>query len=223
MFLGWAFSKESHEGFGKMSSERNMVTDTIPVTTLLEQKRANTRKAQAIAAAGMLGVATLFGATACKDPTNPTPESKKCDCPESTIHDAGDPCCEGVNCTCETIPEFSDIFYYTYNGTHADDKVVLRSQFEDAYAALDAGYVVGLKGKSININFRNNGGANQDRFNVNMDQRIRVYGNPVISPEIFKATIDAYILLYSALNKQFGDAKNVVRIAYAANKYQRIM
>jgi hypothetical protein len=38
-----------------------------------------------------------------KTQTQPIDKLPACECPNGTYHDKGDPCCEGVNCECETV------------------------------------------------------------------------------------------------------------------------
>jgi hypothetical protein len=63
-------------------------------------KRGFATSAKAKVAAGVVGVATLFGPVACDNGTSSTP--KVCNCPNGTVHEAGTamPCCDGDDCTC---------------------------------------------------------------------------------------------------------------------------
>jgi hypothetical protein len=63
----------------------------------VNKKKASSNKRNAAIAAGLFGVATLFGTAACKSPTN----DDSCTCPNNTVHD--NPCtCSGTDCTCES-------------------------------------------------------------------------------------------------------------------------
>ncbi|MDR1277138.1 MAG: hypothetical protein LBK02_00135 [Treponema sp.] len=69
-----------------------------------EQKKSAANRgfatsAKAKVAAGVVGVATLFGPVACDNGTTSTPP-KVCNCPVGTIHEPGENCCDGENCEC---------------------------------------------------------------------------------------------------------------------------
>jgi hypothetical protein len=175
----------------------------------------------------MLGVATLFGATACKDPTNSTPESNDCKCPNGTEHPFGTqtPCCNGddCNCTVRNLPLFNEIFVYTstnYDNTNTEEVDFVNSQLELAFATLDPEYVVTLKGRQIPLTLRTNTIANINLIRGG-STGVVVYGKPMaISATDLKNALTAYFVYYP-LSKLFNDAKNTVRMAYAQNKYQR--
>jgi hypothetical protein len=70
------------------------------------QQNPNTQKstrAGARFAAGLMGIAAIFGPTACE---NPATGDKKCDCPAGTVHEPGEKCCDGENCECVTIQRY---------------------------------------------------------------------------------------------------------------------
>jgi hypothetical protein len=61
---------------------------------------ASTR-ARILAVVGLAAVA-LFGAAGCKDDP-----AKLCECPNGTIHAAGEACCDGVDCTCKEVKYYN--------------------------------------------------------------------------------------------------------------------
>jgi hypothetical protein len=179
----------------------------------LEQKQADSRRVKAMAAAGMLGVATIFGAAACKHP----PDPKLCTCPNGTVHPYGTtmPCCNGqddCNCTVQEQqkPNFEDFFdVQNYSG---EDRDSLIQQIRLAYNALNTGYVMGLKSNyvtPISIELVPNDSVNSNVVTYNADG-IGIYGNPAMSAAILQSVLEAYIentpLRLTALrlnNKQF--------------------
>jgi hypothetical protein len=147
-------------------AEQNMVTDTIP----LNQKRANDRKAKAIAAAGMLGVATLFGATACKHPTDPTPQEKPKD--ES----------KG--------PTFEE-FFIVENINHPDSTGIVL-YLKGLYNRLDPEYILALKDRQLNVQLRDNGSIFIDTF-LTSSNGLKVYGTSGIeNSDALKGIINYY-------------------------------
>jgi hypothetical protein len=49
----------------------------------------------------------LFGAAGCKNSETP---AAKCECPDGTIHEAGEACCDGVDCACKEVKYYEVTF-----------------------------------------------------------------------------------------------------------------
>jgi hypothetical protein len=58
-------------------------------------------------AAASLGAMALFGAAGCKNSETP---AAKCECPNGTLHEAGEACCDGVDCTCKEVKYYNATF-----------------------------------------------------------------------------------------------------------------
>jgi hypothetical protein len=66
----------------------------------------NTSTKAKIAAASLSAMA-LFGAAGCKNSETP---AAKCECPNGTIHEAGEACCDGVGCACKEVKYYEVTF-----------------------------------------------------------------------------------------------------------------
>ncbi|AEF81936.1 hypothetical protein [Leadbettera azotonutricia] len=232
------YSKETREGFGGKDPDRDdPASDASPeIAKTLELQKINSRRAKAVAAAGMMGFATIFGA--CKQPTDSTTQQqpKACECPNGTEHPYGTtmPCCDGEDCTCTVAqlqkPAFEDFFLF--DGTISQ---LVKDQFISAYATLDAEFVVDLKNNYKSPVYvygdPNNYGDVYDDSIVYFMGEITLQGNHgELTAAILKTMLDEYkadpynklVALKSnnkqflALGKQFNNAKNTVRLSRAA-------
>jgi hypothetical protein len=75
----------------------------------------------------VVGLATmaLFGVAGCKNSETP---AAKCECPNGTIHEAGEACCDGVDCTCKewqvrTLPNVNGHTVTIEDKTGVSDKL----------------------------------------------------------------------------------------------------
>jgi hypothetical protein len=95
----------------------------------LEQKQADSRRVKAMTAAGMLGVATIFGAAACKHPSDPTPDPKLCVCPDKIHGDA--PCaCDADAGLCDCKQKFYNL---GISGIKLEDAAGLTTDLQRQY------------------------------------------------------------------------------------------
>jgi hypothetical protein len=119
------------------------------------QQNPNTQKttrAGARLAAGLMGIATIFGPTACENPANGDNGPKKCDCPDKIHGDA--PCnCGGEDCECKQ-KEYNNLV--NFSTLTVVDETAQGLVTEDFINTLD-GYFLELANDSIFIGLKNNG------------------------------------------------------------------
>jgi hypothetical protein len=187
--------------------------------------------AKAKIAAGVVGVATLFGA--CNNDAGPMITPQVCTCPAGTFHNEGAACCGGINCVCK------EAYNVSLGGKQirVEDKtdLVSKADIEAALASIDSPVddcVVHFKAMNKNpimvIENTHNLRVEDSKFFIGID---RINQNGIES-----AIYEAIIYIYNDgdqrmtklsdkeiinLGKQFDSSRETVHLSFAAGRQGR--
>jgi hypothetical protein len=146
-----------------------------------------------------MGVATMFGPAACKQPTG------------SSTEDGG-----------PSLPAFDTVFNIDISVTQ-----LTKDQLISAYAGLDASYVAQLQSNYVKprIFFSINPGSIEDNTIIYEGHgEITIYGDAIVTTDVLKAVLNNFKNdsdnQLIALGNRFNSAKEIVRLSKAEFKFQ---